>query len=184
VIPELRHYDATTVRPLLDQLVDIYVHDIYADDPVIGNETRFRGQLDQHMQAPNWELVTATLDGEIVGFIYGFTLAADADWWAPLITDVPDGFTTETGDRTWAISELLVRKPWRRRGIATVLHETLLAERSEERATLFVQPASGYEAARAAYRSWGWAKVAQTHPDFDGAPVYDVMVKDLRRSSD
>lgn len=177
----LDRFDSTTVLPLLDRLVDVYVNDVYADDPVIGDDARFREQINQHMRAPRWQLVTATSEHDIIGYIYGLALAPDTDWWDPLITPVPEGFTTEDGKRTIAISELLVRQPWRRRGIATALHDELLAGRLEERATLFAQPSN--TAGHAAYARWGWTKAAQVHPKFEGAPIYDVMILHLTPST-
>lgn len=175
--PLLTRYSPDTVRPLLDRLVEIYVADVYAGDPVFSNETQFRQQLDHHMAAPRWELVTATIGNGIVGYIYGLTLSKDTDWWEGLLTEMPDDFTQENGERTLAISELLVRAPWRRQGIATALHNELLTGRQEERATLLVQPT--YDAAQAAYASWGWQKVAQLHPTWPQAPIYDVMTLPL-----
>lgn len=174
---ELVHLDAEQAQPLVDHLVEIYVRDIYADDPVFSNEDNFRRQLATHMPQPGWELVTASEGGEIVGYIYGFTLTEDSDWWKGLTTAVPDGFTDEDGNRTLAISELVVRAPWRRQGIAAALHGALLDGRREQRATLLVQPS--YAAAQAAYARWGWQKVAQLQPTWPQAPLYDVMIRPL-----
>jgi hypothetical protein len=177
---DLRSYTAAEARPLVDQLVDMYVNDVYADDPVFSDETHFRDQITSHMTRPGWELVTATTDGQIVGYIYGFTLTADTNWWRGLVTDVPEGFAVEDGRRTLAISELLVREPWRRHLIATVLHDTLLDGRTEQRISLLVQPS--YAAAQAAYANWGYQKVAQLQPSWPNAPLYDVLLLSLRES--
>jgi GNAT superfamily N-acetyltransferase len=173
----LCHYDAQAVRPLIDRLVAIYVGDVYADDPVFSNEDNFRQQLDKHMTQPGWELITANVNDEIAGYIYGFTLTSETDWWHGLVTAVSEDFTTEDGERTLAISELLVRTRWRRQGVATALQERLLVDRPEKRATLLVQPS--YEAAQAAYAKWGWRKTGQLQPSWQGAPLYDVMILPL-----
>jgi GNAT superfamily N-acetyltransferase len=39
---------------------------------------------------------------------------------------------TETGQRTFAFNELMVRPQWRRRGYATALHDALLRHRPED----------------------------------------------------
>lgn len=175
--PVLEHYDVDQAAAVLDQLVDIYVRDVYASDPVFSDEARLRHQVAEHMANPSWQLVTATLDGELVGYIYGFALAADSKWWAGLLPGTPEGFTTETGHRTLAISELLVREPWRRRHIATTLHDELLAGRNEQRATLFVRPDN--TPAYSAYTKWGWRPAAKIHPPFEGAPIFDVLILPL-----
>jgi ribosomal protein S18 acetylase RimI-like enzyme len=171
-------YTPDSVGPLLDLLVDWYCTVIYPDDPVIGDPVRFREQIDGHMRAPRWELYAAVDPaGDLVGILYGFALHPDTAWWGPLITPVPDGFTTETGDRTAAISEIATTEPWRRHGVATMLHEKFIAGRSEERVTLLVQPVN--VGARACYERWGYRKVAGAQPTWPNAPAYDSMVLDL-----
>jgi ribosomal protein S18 acetylase RimI-like enzyme len=171
--------DADQAAAQLDEIVAAYT-DVYADtgDEFFGEE-RFRRQLTGHMTAPGWELVAARDGDRMIGYVYGFALAESTRWWRGLVTDVPDGFTSEDGRRTLAISELLVRSSWRRRGVARALHDRLLAGRSEARATLLVEPDN--VPAQAAYAAWGWRKVPQLRPSWDGAPLYDVLVLDLRR---
>ena len=88
-----------------------------------------------------------------------------------------DDLRREDGRRTFGLMELAVRAPWRRRGIARRLHETLLGEVTAERVLLNVHPES--VAALAAYRSWGYRKVGEARP-WDGACLHDVMLLDLR----
>jgi ribosomal protein S18 acetylase RimI-like enzyme len=178
----LSRLDVEEARSRLDELVSVYV-DVYADvDDGEGffGEDRYRRQLAGHMAAPGWELVAAHIDGVTVGYIYGFALPADTRWWRGLLTEVPPDFRAEDGGRTVAISELLVRAPWRRRGIARALHDEFLAGRRESRATLLVEPDN--VPAQAAYAHWGWHKVAQLRPSWDGAPLYDVLVRPLSGS--
>jgi ribosomal protein S18 acetylase RimI-like enzyme len=170
----LDRLDVPAAMHRLDEIVAAYI-EVYAHtgDPFFGEE-RFRLQLAGHMQAPAWELVTADLDGELVGFAYGFALPATTAWWRELVTKVPMGFTDEDGHRTLAISQVVVRAPWRRQHVGRRLHDTLLSGRSEKRATLLVEPDN--QPAQAAYAAWGWHKVAQLRPGWAGAPLYDVLV--------
>jgi ribosomal protein S18 acetylase RimI-like enzyme len=114
-----------------------------------------------------------------VGIGFGVTLLPNTPWWQNLDATVDDDITREYPNRTIAVIELLVRGPWRRRHIAEEIHDRLLGDRVEERATLTVLPAA--EAAQAAYRKWGWQRVAQKRNPLPGAPVFDVMVKGLSR---
>lgn len=109
--------------------------------------------------------------------VYGFALPADTRWWEGLQADVGEKFTTEHGHRTAAISEIMVRAPWRRRGIGRTLHDDFLAQRSERRATLLVDPDN--DPAQAAYARWGWQKVGRLRPAWKGAPLFDVMITAL-----
>jgi len=79
--------------------------------------------------------------------------------------------------RTFALVELLVRASWRRQGIAETLHDLILADRPEERATLTVRPTA--TPAQHALRKWGWRKVARTRDDGPGSPVSDVLIISL-----
>ncbi|MER7166184.1 GNAT family N-acetyltransferase [Micromonospora sp. NPDC000207] len=126
------------------------------------------------MQRDGWDLVTATVDGELVGYIYGFPLPAGTGWWTGIHEPVPVGFTDEDGKRTFAISELMVAPDRRRRGIAKTLHDELLRGRREERATLLADPDNA--PAQAAYRSWGWRTVTSLRPGWDHAPTFDVLM--------
>jgi ribosomal protein S18 acetylase RimI-like enzyme len=175
----LNRLDVAGAAGRLDEIVTAYI-EVYAHtgDEFFGEE-RFRRQLAGHMAAPAWEMVTAdvaTEGGALVGFIYGFALPAATGWWRGLLTDVPLGFTDEDGHRTLAISEILVRDPWRRQGVGRRLHDTFLMGRPEERATLLVEPDNA--PAQAAYAAWGWRKVAQLRPGWEGAPLYDVLTLD------
>ena len=175
--PKLEHLDVEAANARLDEIVALYV-DVYADsDDQFFGEDRYRRQLTGHMEAPAWELVAADVEGEKVGYIYGFALPAGSRWWRGLLSDMPPDFTAEDGRRTVAISEILVAETLRRRGIARALHDEFLARRTESRATLLVEPEN--RAAQAAYASWGWEKVAHLRPSWEGAPLYDVLVLPL-----
>ncbi|WP_235965965.1 GNAT family N-acetyltransferase [Micromonospora rubida] len=72
----------------------------------------------------------------------------------------------------------MVTPGWRRRGIARSLHEQLLNERTEERATLLANPDNS--PAQAAYRSWGWQRVTKLRPNWEHAPTFDVLIRPLK----
>ncbi|MEW2381447.1 GNAT family N-acetyltransferase [Micromonospora sp. NPDC047707] len=170
----LRHYTAEEAQTLVDQLIDVYL-DAHANDGPLYNTERYGKQLAAHMPRPGWSLVAATVDDQLVGYIYGFPLAPDTRWWDGIQEPVPAGFTEETDQRTFAVSELLVRSAWQRRGIARALHDDLMRSRTEERATLLVRPDN--VGARRAYDSWGWQCVARLKPAWEGAPMFMVFVR-------
>ncbi|SCE69561.1 Acetyltransferase (GNAT) family protein [Micromonospora matsumotoense] len=170
----LHHHDADQARRIVDELVSLYLA-VYPDGGEFHSEDRYRRQLGGHMQAPGWELVTATAKGELVGYAYGFPLSAQTRWWSGIQQPVPAGFTQESGTRTFALSELLVRPSWQHRGIGRALHHELLGTRAEERSTLLADPDNFV--AQAAYRSWGWRKITKLQPSWNGAPLYDVLTR-------
>ena len=171
---QLRHRNAEEATDILDQLVSLYL-EVYAGGGEFHSEDRYRCQLDLHMRRVGWELVTAEVDGSLVGYIYGFPLPAETRWWEGIHDPVPPGFTDEDGTRTFAISELIVHPGRRRRGIAATLHDELLAARKERRTTLLARPDN--VAAQTAYRSWGYTKVATLRPRWENAPTFDALVR-------
>jgi ribosomal protein S18 acetylase RimI-like enzyme len=178
---QVSHHDAAAAGSRADVLRALYA-EIYADkvdDPFFSVE-RFGERLQTHLTRPGYALVTGELDGELVGYAYGLTLLAETQWWNGLKDPLPEEFRRETGERTFAVNEIMVRKPWRRRGIARRLHDALLDGRPEERATLLVEHDNG--PAKAAYLKWGWRHVGQLQP-FPDAPLYDSMVLQLRPSA-
>lgn len=175
---DLRHHNAEQARQQVEGLVDVYLQ-VYTDtdDPFYG-EDRYRRQLDGHLGGPAFELVTAHApdDGRLVGYIYGFALPERARWWQGMLTPVPPEAITETGKRTFAVCELMVLPSWQGRGIGRALHDELLRGRSEERATLLVEPGNQ---ARDRYIRWGWRKLGELRPGWEGAPLFDAMLLPL-----
>lgn len=130
----------------------------------------------KRLTAPGFRLVVADHDGEPIGCVYGHQLAAATLWWGGAIDPMPADVTTEHAGRTIAIIDMLVKEPWRRRGLAQAMHDRLLADRSEERVTLLVKPDN--EPALCAYEKWGYAHVGRIQPFPDG-PIFNSMVKSL-----
>jgi GNAT superfamily N-acetyltransferase len=151
--------------------------EIYADPPQSKGPAEvaaFAADWPRRVSAPGFRLVVARDEsGQPVGMTFGHGLSADTRWWSGLRDEVPGGFTTEWPGRTFAIIELMVRADRRRQGIATALHERLLAERTEDRVTLLVRPGGP---AQAAYLRWGYETAGRLQP-FPDAPVYDAMVR-------
>jgi GNAT superfamily N-acetyltransferase len=142
-------------------------------------------QLRVRRRQPGFVLVEARHGGYLVGYAAGLPLRPSTSWWKDLTTPLPADLTTEYPGRTFAIAEFLVRASWRRQGIGRALHDLILDGRPEERATVTIPP--GATAAQAAFKRWGWRRIARTNapdargPDARGpdVPVLDVLVRDL-----
>ena len=172
---QVRGHDAEQAAKILDELVAVYLEGYRDQLGGFHNEDRYRRQLAGHLTNPGWKLATATSGGELIGYAYGFPLPPTTRWWQGLQTPAPEGFTDEDGRRTFAISEIMVRASWRRRGVARSLHDELLSGRTESRATLLVEPAN--TPAQAAYASWGYRKAAALLPAWENAPTYNALVR-------
>ena len=164
----------------LDELRALY-REVYADPPYEwGDEyaalfaERFQVQHGQ----PGFALAEARQGTELAGYCFGVTLQPSTPWWQHLLTPVPEDVTTEYPGRTLAVVELLVRPPWRRRHIAQTMHDMLLRDRPEQRATLTVLPAA--LPAQRAYAKWGWRTVTRKRNPLPGSPVFDVLIKELK----
>jgi hypothetical protein len=163
----------------VDELTTLF-REVYAEPPYEwGGEHAelFRERFDGQRHDSGFSLIEARCGEELIAFGFGVTLAPTTPWWQQLVVPVSDEITHESVGRTFALVELLVRSPWRRQYVAETIHDQLLQDRHEERATLTVLPAA--EAAQAAYAKWDWRKVAQKRNPLPGSPVFDVMVKEL-----
>jgi GNAT superfamily N-acetyltransferase len=154
---------------------EVYAESPYewGDDHAALFAERFEGQRRQG----GFALVEARDFPELAGFAFGVTLRPSTPWWQNLTTTLPAEVTTEWPGRTFALVEMLVRARWRRQHIAQAMHDLLLKDRPEERATLTVLPAAA--PAQAAYRKWGWHKVAQKRNPLPGSPLFNVLIKPL-----
>jgi ribosomal protein S18 acetylase RimI-like enzyme len=176
-----RLLDGTQAAAHTDELQALHA-EVYADPPAGGNDDaalfadRFRVQRRQ----PGFVLAEARHGGYLVGYASGMPLRPSTSWWQQLTTPLPDEITTEHPGRTFALVELLVRASWRRQGIAETLHDLILANRPEERATLTVLPAA--TPAQNAFQKWGWRKIARTRDPRPGSRVSDVLVTTLPAS--
>lgn len=140
-------------------------------DPVTARQPRvWRRQ-------PGYVLAEARHGGYLVAFASGLPLRPSTSWWRDLTSPPPGDVTAEYPGRTFALTEFLVRASWRRQGIGRALHDLILDGRPEERATVTVPP--GAAAAQAAFRAWGWRRIARTRGPGPGIPVLDVLVTGL-----
>jgi len=153
--------------------------EVYADPPYrqAADAARFAGRFRVQCRQPGFVLAEARHGGYLVGYASGMPLRPSTSWWRDLTTPLPAEVTTEHPGRTFALVELLVRASWRRQGIAQALHDLILANRPEERATLTILPAA--TPAQNAFQKWGWRKVARTREPGPGSPVSDLLVTTL-----
>lgn len=180
----MTRHGAEGARALLDTVCGIAA-EVYAEPPYYegpDDAADFRERTRRQTEQRGFELVTAHAGGEMVGFAFGLTLPPDTNWWDGIVP-APSAETVEEWEgRTFALIELVVRAPWRRSGVGRALHDQLLADRSEDRATLSASPEA--ESAQAAYASWGWRKVGETALPLRGNPVYDVLVLPLETQAE
>jgi GNAT superfamily N-acetyltransferase len=130
-----RRHSAADAAALLDDLVATYA-DAYGVVP--GEDTNvkaaaFRNRAARALEAPNFVLVTARTEDEVIGFAFGYSLRPDSAWWDGLDPAPSDGWADETGARTVVLAEIEVRQAWQGQGIGRRLHDLLLGERSEQR---------------------------------------------------
>lgn len=188
--PEFRHHTAAQAREIRATVEDVYrrsyIDAIASGDPFDSPETfmhRFDAYTDP-ARSGGFELVVAYLADVPAGQTWGWPLRRGAAWWGGLHLEDDglddnnlDEFTAETGDRTFALSEIMVCADHTGRGLARALHDELLSGRSEQRATLLVEPDN--ERAYTRYRKWGWYRVGWLRPNWENAPAFDVLMHNL-----
>jgi hypothetical protein len=174
----LEHRNAAGLGDVRPQLLDVYA-EIYADR--LGENfhsiARFDERLGWNTEVPGFAVVVGFLNDVPVGYAYGCTLQPNTRWWNGLQTKVPEGATTETGSRTFALSELMMVKEVRGSGAAKLIHDELLRGRTEERVTLLVE--REHPKVRALYETWGYTWFGEMLP-FPDAPLYDAMILRLQ----
>ncbi|MBB5874015.1 GNAT superfamily N-acetyltransferase [Allocatelliglobosispora scoriae] len=171
-------HGASELEELREPLLDIYA-EVYADeldDPFSGLP-RYWERLTAYATRTGFRIVIAHLDSEITGYALGYTLPETSRWWRGFLDEIDPTLLTETGSRTVAVAEIMIREPWRRQGIGRQLHDALLIDRTEERATLLVE--ADNIPAQSAYSAWGWRLLGRLKP-FEDSPVFEAMVLDLR----
>lgn len=170
--------DARQQRKAVEDIyVRSYVEAIKSGDPFDSVE-EFMRRFDSYSSREDFSMVMAFAGRQPIGQTWGWPLYENSPWWRRLRLDLPEeDFTEEDGRRTFALSEIMVDKKWTGRGIAHSLHNALLVARREARATLLVEPDN--TAARRAYLSWGWQRVGELRPDWDNAPLFEVMTRRL-----
>jgi GNAT superfamily N-acetyltransferase len=173
---DLTHYGHTDAASIRELLLDVH-GEVYegSDDPLAGRG-EFAKFVDHWSSCEGFACVVGYDQGEAVGYAYGAPLSAATTWWAKVTPSLSAEFAAETGARTFALSELMVRQRWRGTGAARAIHDELLDGRAEERVTLLVHKEHGK--VRALYEGWGYREVGELVP-FVGAPDLCAMVLDL-----
>jgi GNAT superfamily N-acetyltransferase len=174
----LRSYIADPNGALLRMVRPIYA-EVFAEPPYGEGPAEvedFVAYWQTVATQPGFRLVLVFVCHQLIGFAFGVPMDVEADWWDGLLDPVTSDETSEYPGRTFVVRELAVRLPHRRRGIGHYLHQSLLAERPEERVTLLVRPEA--EAAHAAYTAWGYRSLGRLRPDPE-APVYIAMIRNL-----
>lgn len=168
-------YDGPALM-LTDDLRDLYAA-VYAEPPYrdgCADVAEFVAEWPELVNQPGFRLVVARTAGQQVGFALGYVVDRASGWWAgirpgPFGGDTADRVGVDDGSDSFGIAELGVHPAWRRHGLASRLHQALLAGRSESRVVLWVR--ADAPAARAAYARWGYRLLGLV-PD---RPPYQVM---------
>ena len=122
-------------------------------------------------------LAARTLPGRLVGFAYGYR-GEPGQWWHDLVAAAMD----DELRRRWLspghfeLAELHVHPEFRRRRIATRLHDELLAGIPSRTAVLSTQVHN--EPARALYAGKGW-EIVVPELDFGTGVLYSVFARAL-----
>jgi len=178
-VAEIRTWRDEAARGLADVVCDLY-EQVFREPPFNGTADEFAGQREYYPEMSRrqgYRLTTAQVDGEWVGFGYGYLLPSDSRWWDRLDEPVTGEMAREDGHRTFALIDFGVLPTRQGSGIGHAIHDELLGGSGAERATLTVQP----KATRTleTYRRWEWTKVGHlTNDPSSPFPEFDVLLLD------
>jgi ribosomal protein S18 acetylase RimI-like enzyme len=172
------YYTRGQADRIRQQLIDVYaeVYEAKAATEPFFSIPRFTHRLTGHTAHPGWACVIGEIDGEVVGYAYGRP-DSEAEWREMTTVETPEVREYGVGGGVFGLCELMVRARWRGAGVARTVHDVLMENRPEPRASLFVEREN--MRAKALYERWGYRAVATSRPTPD-APLYDAMVLDLR----
>jgi GNAT superfamily N-acetyltransferase len=175
---DFRLQDGAAALQELPELTDIY-REVYAEPPYhsgpLWDTQSFAERTGRQANGDGFSMTTARLpDGVLIGYSFGLTFPAGRWWSGDATPPSPDVMETAK----FAVIELLVRQPFRGRGIGRRLLDDLLAGRIESYAILTAVPDAP---ARDLYRRWGWQQVGTAHHTLD-SPVLDSLVLPLHTS--
>ena len=128
--PELDGKQAAADFPELRALYS----EVYAEPPYEWGEEHadlFAERFEVQRRQEGFVLAEARDGSELAGYAFGVTLQPTTPWWRNVTTTLPPEVTTERPARTFALVEMLVQAPWRRRHVAQGLHDLLLHDRPE-----------------------------------------------------
>ncbi|OLB75208.1 MAG: hypothetical protein AUI14_21430 [Actinobacteria bacterium 13_2_20CM_2_71_6] len=170
---------AALARPLLDPICELY-DEVFSAPPSHWRDEEselHRGRLLRLLDDPTFGITVAWVGEEPVGFAYGYTVPVDTKRWLRLVEPLPEEMTAELPGRTFMLFDFAVRASYRGRGIGRALHHGLLASRSEERATLSVEP--DVTGTKRIYEHWGWRQIGQSiGTPGESSPMFDVYLRD------
>jgi GNAT superfamily N-acetyltransferase len=111
------------LREHRDELLAVY-RDAYSDkvDNPFFHDSRYWDRLEAYALRDGFTLVLGRLGGELIGYALGYRLPAGSAWWRGLRTEIDPKLIAEDGTRTFAVTYMMVRQAYRRRGYAGALH--------------------------------------------------------------
>ncbi|WP_414169178.1 GNAT family N-acetyltransferase [Streptoverticillium reticulum] len=173
---QFQRYDGVSAKGIAEELIDVYA-EVYNVPPYIGDPffsvQMFSDRLYAAFETEGFEVLTARLDDQLVGYVHGATLPADKPWWTSLGADRPDGLAVaaDAGQIFW-LRELMVRPAHTNQGLGRQIHDTVIAGRAETATVLTCivdnQPAHD------AYLRWGYRIMGQIRHAPE-SPLYDAM---------
>jgi ribosomal protein S18 acetylase RimI-like enzyme len=170
---------AELARNLFDEICAVY-DEAFSAPPFFWRDDEsalHRERLSGLLSDPTFGIATAQVGAELVGFGYGFTVPVNTSRWSQVIPAPSVELAKEWPGRTFLLFDYAVRPALRGQGIGHRLHDLLLGSRSEERATLTVQPTA--VDTKRLYERWRWRQVGQIEGgQTAAAPVFDVYLRD------
>jgi GNAT superfamily N-acetyltransferase len=175
----LRHHDAQESLTMRELLVPIYTAThahLLPHEPFNAPEAWWGRLADIYAKTRDFDLVTGWEGNQLAGYAFG-SPNDNTKLWPEIRRVLPH---LEPSGPVYIFREFAVRPDLQRRGYGGRIHDELLRGRPERVAGLLLRKDN--DAARAAYRSWGWVPAGEVKP-FAHSPTFDAMALELTPSA-
>ncbi len=150
--------DAAELAAAADLYATVFAELPYDENPQ-QSRTTFLDRVHRYRSAPDFRLVLAWHDDEVVGLALGNGIAAGGWWRDHIVPQLPKATAAEWfGDECFSVIELATAPTRRRAGLGAKLLATLLDRLPYPAAVLSAY--SDAEPARRFYRANGWTEIA------------------------
>jgi GNAT superfamily N-acetyltransferase len=168
-------------KDVVESMASLYWEDfvdkeLRDENPEFYSLERFHERVfEKYSPRPGFRVVICREEDSLVGFSTSSNLVHGSPWWSEVVPQLSKDEATEDGARTLAIYDLMVKKSYRGKKIASQLHSLALENTDVDRVTLL--SSKPQQPAHSMWLNWGYEIVGQKK--FASGPDLDVFIRPM-----